>query len=203
MADTAAVDFHGLYDAYHGRVQACVAKLLGPEEADDVTQEVFLKVDRSLGGLHDPAKATSWIFAITLNTVRDVARRRAVRGGHGVAGALCASSPGGRGTQAGTAVDDLVDAASRSPEETAIRHEMIACYVDFVNRLPPLYLEAYVLCEIEDVPVGEAARRLRLEPGTVKMRLHRARARLNEELRRHCRPYRNARGELMAERKQP
>lgn len=55
------------------------------------------------------------------------------------------------------------------------------------------------LSEFEGLPNAEIARRLSLSIGTVKIRLHRARARLHDELRRNCRCYYNDRGELMAE----
>src|SRR3990172_9158361 len=69
-------DFSGIYATYHGKVVAYAAKLLSRDEADDVAQEVFVKVGRSLDTLSDPSKLTSWIYAITLNTVRDAARKR-------------------------------------------------------------------------------------------------------------------------------
>ena len=79
------------------------------------------------------------------------------------------------------------------------KHTLHACYLGYVKQIPPRYLDIYLLAEFEDLTSDEIARRLSLSPGTVKIRLHRARARLNDELRRHCRCYRNERGELMAE----
>ena len=61
----------------------------------------------------------------------------------------------------------------------------------------------YVLGEFEDLSNEEIARRLSLSLGTVKIRLHRARTRLNDELRRNCRCYYNERGGLMGEPKSP
>ena len=74
---------------------------------------------------------------------------------------------------------------------------MVACYVDYVNRLPPEYHEVYVLAEFDHLSNAEIARRLDVSLATVKIRLHRARARLHEELRLNCRCYYNERGELM------
>ncbi len=76
---------------------------------------------------------------------------------------------------------------------------MVACYFEYVQRLPPTYHEVYVLSEFEHLPNDDIARRLSLSLGTVKIRLHRARAQINAELRRNCRCYHNERGELMAE----
>ena len=76
---------------------------------------------------------------------------------------------------------------------------MIACYLDYVGRLAPTYYEVYALSEFEHLANDEIARRLGLSLATVKIRLHRARARLYDELRRNCRCYVNERGELMGE----
>jgi RNA polymerase sigma-70 factor (ECF subfamily) len=76
---------------------------------------------------------------------------------------------------------------------------MVACYLDYVKALPRNYYAVYVLSEFEDLSNEDIARRLSLSLGTVKIRLHRARARLYEELRRNCQCYYNGRGELMGE----
>jgi len=183
--DTLA-DFPRIYEVYHGKVLAYATKLIGPGEAEDVTQEVFIKIRRSLDTLSDPEKLTSWVYTITLNTVRDALRARASR---------IEPAAGTVGTEAG----EQADLRGRTPEELAIRHEMIACYVEYVKQLPPSYYEVYTLSEFEHLSNEDIARRLSLSVGTVKIRLHRARTRLNEELRRNCQCYYNERGELMGE----
>jgi RNA polymerase sigma-70 factor (ECF subfamily) len=193
VSEEAAPEFSRIYETYHGRVLAYAAKLLGREEAEDVAQEVFLKIGRSLATLADPAKLTSWIYAITLNTVRDAARRRA--SSPIVSSADSASPDEG----AEPPIARLPDSGSRTPEEVAIRREMVACYLEYVKQLPPGYYGIYLLSEFEHLPHRQIARRLGLSEGTVKIRLHRARARLAEELRRNCRCYYNERGELMGE----
>lgn len=194
MSGGALPDLSRIYEAYHGRVVAYAAKYLGRDDADDVAQEVFVKIGRSLGTLEDPSKLTSWIYAITLNTVRDAARRRS----------SCPDRPWESPDSAGGSEEEapmsrIPDAVSRTPEEAAIRNEMVACYLDYVKQLPPHYYEVYVLHEFEHLANEDIARRLSLSLGTVKIRLHRARARLHEELRRNCRCYHNERGELMGE----
>lgn len=186
----APTDFAGIYDAYHVKVRAYAAKLVGRDDADDVVQEVFLKVRRGLDALADPERFSSWIYAITLNTVRDNARARASRP---------APAPG----DAEARLALVPDPAARTPEEAATHSEMVACYLDYVERLPRDYYDVYVLAEFDHLPNAEIARRLALPLSTVKIRLHRARAKLYEELRRNCRCYYNERGELMGEPKKP
>ncbi|MFI5180982.1 MAG: RNA polymerase sigma factor [Thermoanaerobaculia bacterium] len=193
MTSEALPDFTRIYVAYHKKVRAYAAKLIGPEEAEDVAQEVFVRVRRSLATLADPSKLSSWIRAITLNAVRDAARKRSARGDREVAGPA-----GPRGDEeTSDPLARVADVTARTPEELAIRSEMVACYLDYVNELPPSYGEIYFLSEFDDLSNEEIARRLSLSLATVKIRLHRARARLFGKLRRNCHCYVNDRGELM------
>jgi RNA polymerase sigma-70 factor (ECF subfamily) len=188
-------DFAQVYEAYHGKVVSYASKLLGRDDAEDVSQEVFVKIDRSLGTLSDPSKLTSWIYAITLNTVRDAARKRAAAPERASADADLA-----RADDEGEApIARIRDTSSRTPEEDAMHNEMVACYLDYVRQLPANYYEVYVLSEFEHLSNEDIARRLSVSVGAVKIRLHRARTQLNEELRRNCRCYHNARGEVMGE----
>jgi RNA polymerase sigma-70 factor (ECF subfamily) len=180
------LDFARIHEAYRGKVVAYAAKLLGRDEADDIAQEVFVKIRRSLSTVSDSSTLTSWVYTITLNTVRDAARRRRLESAQ-------------LNDEGDAALSRLPDRASRTPEENAVRNEMVACYLDTLRQLPPHYQEVYVLSEFEELTSEEIARRLSLSVGNVKIRLHRARTRLNEELRRKCRCYYNERGELMGE----
>jgi RNA polymerase sigma-70 factor (ECF subfamily) len=184
-----------IYAAYHGKVVAYAAQLLGREEADDVAQEVFLKVGRSLDTLEDPSRLTSWIYAITLNTVRDAARKRGSRPDRRPAN----FGPAREEEDGESAIERIPDSRSRSPEEAVARSQMVACYLDYVKQLPRSYYVVYVLSEFEHLSNEEIAQRLSVSLGTVKIRLHRARVRLHEALRRNCQSYQNDRGELMGE----
>ena len=176
-------EFAQLHDAWRERVVAYAAKLIGRQDAEDVANEVFVKIARSLHTLSDRSHLASWIYAITANTVRDAIR------GH-------ARQIDEIGDEHLTAVADPV---ARTPEELAIRNEMITCYLDYVKQLPPAYYEVYVLSEFEHLSNADIAQRLSTSRSAVKITLHRARARLNEALREHCRCYYNERGELMGE----
>ena len=195
MRETTAPELSEIYEAYHRKVVAYAAKLLGRDQAEDVAQDVFVKVGRSLETLSDRTKLTPWIYAITLNTVRDHVRKSGVGAGR------VESLRGDRELDGDPQdpVAELPDTASRNPEQAAARNEMIACYLDYVRRLPRHYGLAYALSEFEQLSNQEIADRLSLSLATVKIRLHRARALLHGELRRHCHCYQNERGELMGE----
>jgi RNA polymerase sigma-70 factor (ECF subfamily) len=195
LSESSPPELAEIYQRYNRKVVAYAAKLLGTDDAEDIAQEVFVKVGRSLETLSDATKVTSWIYTITLNAVRDNVRKRA-------AGAdrvePTRSDPGPDG-EAQDPVALVQDTKSRNPEQDAARNEMIACYLDYVRRLPRHYYVVYALRELEDLSNQEIAERLSLSLGTVKIRLHRARALLHGELRRNCRCYQNERGELMGE----
>jgi RNA polymerase sigma-70 factor, ECF subfamily len=193
VSEAAVLDVTDIHDAYYAKVIACATKFLGRSDADDVAQEVFVKIARSLGTLSEPSKLNAWIYAITLNTIRDFARRRRVSPD-------CPADPAVESGDAGAF--DVADTRARTPDESIERRDMIACYLDYVGQLPPAYHEVYILSEFDGLSDDEIARRLSITRGAVKIRLHRARARLAEALRRDCRCYRNRLGELMGEPKQ-
>jgi RNA polymerase sigma-70 factor (ECF subfamily) len=183
-------DLDWIYERYHAKVVAYAAKLLGRDDAEDVAHDVFVKVKRALPTLADASRLTSWVYAIAANTVRDAARARARHR---------ARLPGAHGSSDDVKdpLDQVADTASRGAEQAIARNEMVACYLSFVERLPPNYYDVYVMSELEELPVAEIARRLSISVGAAKIRLHRARSRLFDELRRECRCYYDEHGDLM------
>ena len=72
-----------------------------------------------------------------------------------------------------------------------------------MSELAPSHHEVYVLSEFEGLSDEEVARRLSVPKGAVRIRLHRARTRLLEALRRNCQCDQNRRGGLMGEPRRP
>ena len=152
----AKTDFSRIYEAYHRRVLDYAARLIESDEADDVAQNVFVKVRNSLETLESPSRVGSWIHTITLNTVRDVARELSARARRCAVTAVRSRGEGDEEDPLGR----LPDRKSRTPEETVIRNEMVACYLDYVNQLPPRYKDVYVASEFEELSNDEIAQRL-------------------------------------------
>ncbi|MBZ5496224.1 MAG: RNA polymerase sigma factor [Acidobacteriia bacterium] len=185
------MNYDDLYAQYYRRVRKYLRGIVGDTEAEDLAQEVFIKVGVRLGTLKDEARVSSWIFKIALNTARDRLRKAPMTA------PACnrASSPVVEPVE--ETAERLPDSRLRTPEENLARSEMFQCYFDFVKKLPRHYFDVYALSEFEELPDKEISERLSLPLETVKMRLHRARAKLYDELRTHCRCYYNERGELM------
>ncbi len=184
-----------LYTRYYQRVCKYLRGIVGDAEAEDLAQEVFIKVNARVGTLKEDSRVSSWIFKIALNTARDRLRKPAT-----IAPA-CGRAAYQKTEPIEEAAERLHDSRLRTPEESLARSEMVQCYLEFVKKLPRNYFDVYALSEFEELADKEISERLALPLETVKMRLHRAREKLYGELRTHCRCYYNERGELMGGRK--
>lgn len=191
----AMLDFNDIHAAYHDRVLGYIRGIVGEEHAEDFTQEVFIKIHRGLGSLKDEKKLSSWIYSIALNTARD--GLRSMKAGPRIVSLDKGGAPDDVG--APRTMEQFPDPRARTYDEIIAKKEMAQCYADFVKKLPPNYLEIYVLSEFEGLSDAEIASRLSLSLQTVKVRLHRARTRLYEELRKNCTCYNGASGDLMCE----
>ncbi len=142
------------------------------EDAEDLTQETFVRVFKALDR-YDPTRPfQAWLFTITSRLAIDHIRRRRMK-----TVPLFRSEPGSEEEQAveledpGLAPDEL---AVRSEEERGVR--------DLIDTLPPHYRIVVLLRHQQDLSYEEIAQMLHLPRGTVKARIHRARALLKERL---------------------
>ena len=87
------------------------------------------------------------------------------------------------------------------PDRQLIRKEMSDCIREIVESLPENYRTVLILSEFEELADCQIAEVLDISLETVKIRLHRARAKLRKELERHCSFYRDERNELACDRK--
>lgn len=153
-------------------------RLSSTADAEDVVQEVLLRVFRGTSGLREGDRFGSWLAAMVRNAVADQLRARQR---HPIV-------PGSAGTAleaAGTGPDE--------PDDTA-RKNLIAALRPFVDRLPAIYREVITLSELEDVPHAEIARRLAISVSGVKSRVQRGREQLHKMLTDCCAISVDARG---------
>jgi len=151
---------------YRFALQMCGSKAI----AEDVTQEVFLFLMRD-GHVFDPARGTlsSFLLGVARN---HVLRRLRVE-------QLLAPL----GDDPDEEATPLHATSDFCPLEDLTRAETIESVRKAVLSLPPKYREVVVLCELQDVSYVETAEILGCAIGTVRSRLHRARALLLEKLR--------------------
>lgn len=178
------LEFEKIHTEFRSRIQRYLTRLVGEDEAEDLTQEVFVRVSRALHTFRGESKLSTWIYRIATNAALDRLRSPSFK----------------REAQDevtdGSDLDDIdvegqqVGAGEEMPslEERIFRKERLECYERFIENLPAKYRAVVALKELEGLAVGEIAEILGLSADVVKIRLHRGRARLLQELKAHCNP---------------
>jgi len=148
------------------RVYRLAYRLTGNKaDAEDLTQETFVRVFRSLDR-YTPGTFEGWLHRITTNLFLDGARRRTRL----------------RFDALGEAAE-RVPAPERSSPERGFEHDNLDVDIqDALNALKPQYRAAVVLCDIEGLSYEEIGTTLGISTGTVRSRIHRGRAQLREAL---------------------
>ena len=187
------MEFKEIYEEFQPKILNYLARLMGPNEAEDMAQVVFAKVSRGLASFKGQSKLSTWVYRIATNTAIDRLRSSA----H--------SQASGR-----TSLEDSAEVANNTPtiiqadtstDQKVIRKEMSECVREYVDRLPPEHRTVLVLKELEGFKNREIADILDISLENVKIRLHRARARLKQELDDGCEFYQNEEGALACYRK--
>ncbi len=189
----AASNFNEIYKTYHKQIHNYVSKVVGQTNAEDVTQEVFEKANRSLGKFKGRSSISTWLYRIATNTAIDKIRSADVR---------CASNA--VGIDEIDAVDRLgstTDSRPESIDQKIIQKEMQACIQEFVEQLPCDYKVVLILKEFEGLSNKEIADILQISLDNAKIRIHRARSKLKESLNAGCDFYQNDKGVLACDRK--
>ena len=152
---------------HSARVYRLAYRLTGNRhDAEDLTQETFVRVFRSLH-TYQPGTFEGWLHRITTNLFLDSVRRRSKI----------------RMDAMGDTADRYVSGDQLAAPERAFEHGNLDQDVQrALDELPPEYRAAVVLCDIEGLSYEEIAVTLGIKLGTVRSRIHRARARLRESL---------------------
>ena len=196
--DTPMSDFQKVHDEFYDKIRFYLGRLVGETEGEDLTQEVFVKVNRNLAGFEGKSSLSTWIYRIATNAALDMLRSKAHRQGKRT------SSLGDTDPNADMPEQNaVVDRRSLSADREAIRTEMTECIREFVGRLPQDYQTVIVLSEIKELKNQEIADILDVSLDTVKIRLHRARARLKKEFESGCEFYRDEENRLACDRRRP
>ncbi|HLL72450.1 MAG TPA: sigma-70 family RNA polymerase sigma factor [Pyrinomonadaceae bacterium] len=169
--------FTTLYRRRQAGIYRFALQMCGSETiAEDVTQEVFMTLVRD-PRMFDPARGSlaSYLYGIARNQVL----RRLEKERHFVAMTDEATEDGNGSATA--SAEQLAD--GHDPLADLARHELIETVQQAVLSLPAHYREVVVLCELHEMSYVEAAAALGCAVGTVRSRLHRARALLVGRLR--------------------
>jgi len=169
------MEFWEIYDQYYAKVRKFILALVKDESAaDDLIQETFLRVQKSLESLRDPSKLSSWIFRIAYNLCQDHFRQVNV--------SL-------RNESIDPEQEDLPEAFVQEGldiQKKLEQREMSHCVQDQLNLLPEPLRMVLFLSDIMEFSQQEIADTLGITIENVKVRLHRARKKLRSILREKC-----------------
>ncbi|HEX8211967.1 MAG TPA: RNA polymerase sigma factor SigZ [Longimicrobium sp.] len=148
-------------DGLHGFL---LRRVGDPDVADDLLQDVFLKVHTQLAELRDPGRLHPWMYRVARNAVADHFRAR----------------------RAAAPLSEALPAPERERDAVA---ELAPCIRALVSRLPAPDREALELTDLGDLTQAELAHRLGISASGAKSRVQRARARLKEAVVACCKVY--------------
>jgi RNA polymerase sigma-70 factor, ECF subfamily len=163
-----------LWRELHGRLRSFIrARISDPEAADDVAQEVLLRLHRSMHTLRAEERLDAFAYRIARNAIIDHYRTRATT------------------KETPEAPDELVervdaDGDSEHEPESGAREELARCLAPLIRRLPEPYREALTLTDLGKLSQVEAAQIVGLSVPGMKARVQRARAQVHELLTGCC-----------------
>ena len=155
-----AVKIEEVYERFDGDLRSFVrSRVRDPQAAEDVLQDVYLKIHSRIGTVKDEEKIAPWVFRVARNAVTDFYRAK-------------------RPTQA----LGEVPAEPPDPEGEDLERRLRRSVRDMLEGLPPEHREALYLTEYEGLSQKELADRLGISPSGAKSRVQRARTRLKAML---------------------
>jgi RNA polymerase sigma-70 factor (ECF subfamily) len=182
--------FETLHARYRPEIVRYLSRLAGPNEAEDLAQEVFLKVGRGLDDFRGESGFRTWIYRIARNAAIDRLRSRSA-GEDRLAEFRELDDSAGEGD-----ILERMESPLPTVERILADKETHGCLRRHVGLLPGSYREILDLSEWAELTNPEIAEKLGVSLDTVKIRLHRARKRLKETCETNCTVYRDERDEL-------
>lgn len=160
--------FGRLFERYQSLAARIAMRMVGnaPEAAQDVVQEAMLQAYLSLDDLRDEDRFRSWLYGIVLNVSKSYLREQARRSRFNTYLPEDQPGPGGE----------------NDPQKIAIENELHRLVLRAVGELPPAHRETALLYYYDSLTLDEIAGITGASPGSIKVRLHRARNNLRQKL---------------------
>jgi RNA polymerase sigma-70 factor (ECF subfamily) len=152
--------FERLYRTHVTRIHNLTRRMLGSHEADEVTQDIFVRTWQKLGQFRGDSAFSTWLHRLAVNVVIEKRRSFAIARG--------------RMSDDPTALDLLTVAPARA--------DLTVDFEAAIDQLPPGAREIFVLHDVEGYKHREIAAMLEITSGTSKRQLHRARMLLRKHL---------------------
>jgi RNA polymerase sigma-70 factor (ECF subfamily) len=145
-----------------------------PEDAEDTTQEVLFQSLEHLTKIRDPQALAVWLYTVTRNRCWRMRRKPANASKHHLS--LDELMPDE------LELNRLLQDTTESPEGKMLQSEQDHLLHQAVLRIPVQLRIVLVLCDMEELTTEQVAQVLNLQPGTVRVRLHRARLSVRKEM---------------------
>ena len=160
---TISPTLEAIWTGFAGRLKQFIrARVSDDASADDILQDVFLKIHSRLGTLEDPAKLEGWIYLITRNAIIDFYRTR----------------------KPTSEISETLPA--EAPENDVDLDQLKTAFRRMIQNLPEPYRQALVFTEFEGLTQKELAEKLGISISGAKSRVQRGRAQLKEMLHACC-----------------
>ncbi len=152
-----------IWDTYHHRLEKYILKKVNdPHHAEDILQDIFFKIQGSLGTIKDDSKLEPWLFKIAKFTIIDFYRSKK------------------------TQILPEMIGSDEAPEKELVIRQGIEGVAQIIDALPDRYRRVVRLSMMESQTAKEIAQETGLSLSAVKSRLLRGKAMLNEKLKACC-----------------
>lgn len=138
-------------------------------DAEDLTQEIFIKMINSLSGLKDSNRFRAWLFKMTLNRIRDFHRKKNILAFFGTSKEIEAINPGAQN--------------SESPLTKLEEREFKERLHEYTSRLSRWERETFLLRFVDQLGIREIAEVMNRNENTVKTHLYRALKKMKQDLK--------------------
>ena len=176
-----------LYASNQRRIRGLLNRMVGPQDAEDLTQVTFAKAAQALPTFRGEADASTWLYRLAVNAALDWLRSRPAREAKLTVPLPEPSAEGQTGALAGAAAID----PPPSPEQEAAHKDVHHCIRGEIAKLPASYRDVLMLSFLGQLDDEDIADTLGITPANAKVRLHRARQEFKKLIAARCDFYRN------------
>jgi RNA polymerase sigma-70 factor (ECF subfamily) len=164
MSETMTTDIEPIWRDYHNKLHGFILGKVGDRStAEDILQDVFLKILSRIDTLKDDTKIQSWIYRITRNAIIDYYRSKKIP----------------------SELPESLAAPETAQNET-VKQEISGWLLPMIDNLPEHYRDALIMSEIEGKPQKEVAEKHGLSLSGAKTRIQRGRAKVKDLLTQCC-----------------
>jgi RNA polymerase sigma-70 factor, ECF subfamily len=172
------MEIKNIHSQFHKALLGYISsRINNKSDAEDILQEVYIKIAKGISTLSDEQKLRSWIFTITRNSITDYYRKNA--------GSLHVSI-----------TENMIDETKEEASFDSTKG-LDKCLRGFIQQLPDEYRDIIIDSELNEIRQKDLAGKYNMQYPTVRSRVQRGRARLKELLLGCCTIETDSRGNIM------